>query len=367
MDIVSGFPVERLYLIPPSDLRDAHQLGSTTVRLLYQNLQRFSEATTTGTQFQALAITKSALSDIELVEVERISEDDYLAQTSLKPVFVQEMDKYMKVCHIRSREPIIVVLMGFLTSYYSFLELYGNISSNSLEMERLEVGFENYASLLARVCSIDLASSSDFFSKNSKQQLDSLVSDGEKHLDANIEPLSIWRKGHWIFFIFIQALIICLRRLIRLADSGRLDEAKSEFNTATQLMWASGAAMKLASSYSKEIYDEFIRPTMMLAHPKALVHATDLSGMMSWDHHYLVNVVWKKEFSSFLKRMPVELQCEYEKFVYAYQEGLSKGHISICSRFGGKTTKSLFSSRTMAVDSLRHIEQSRLRQIGHLK
>lgn len=364
MNVLIRFPVEKLYLIPPFDLHKAYQLESTATHLLRQNLQKLDEAIVTDKQTYSCALVESALDSVGLLEIEKLPET-YSMQTRLQPMFVQEMDNYMKVCHVKSNAPATIILVSLLTTFYDFLQLRQTFSSNSTEAERLRVGFESYSSLLKRICDIQLtATSAPSSVENLRLETNISSSKEEGCLDATVEPLQIWRKGHWMFFVFIQALIICFRRLVRLADANQIDEAKAEFNTAAKLMWASGAAMKLASSYKKEVYDSFVRPTMTLNHPNALVHNTSLSGMMSCDHDYLINVVWKKELSVFFKRMPEELQDEHEQFIVAYREGLSQGHISICDRFGGKASKSLLSSKTMAVDFLANLEGFRLDQIG---
>ncbi len=47
-----------------------------------------------------------------------------------------------------------------------------------------------------------------------------------------IEPLKIWKGFHSHFFVFTQGLIICFCRFESAIETGNLNEAQSELETA---------------------------------------------------------------------------------------------------------------------------------------
>ena len=166
----------------------------------------------------------------------------------------------------------------------------------------------------------------------------------------------IWKKCHWLFFINIQGLIICLRRFEQSIAANNLLEAQAELDTATCLMIASGAVMELAGSFSRQEYEDTIRPSMLPPNVKA----PDFSGMMSWEHASLVEI-WKRLSPTF-KTIPAVLAGQHERFIAAYFS-LASAHKSICEKFGGSERGSLRCDRGPAVPILDKIIHSRKRLI----
>lgn len=170
-----------------------------------------------------------------------------------------------------------------------------------------------------------------------------------------IEPLQIWKGFHWTFFINIQGLIICLRRFeihIALDD---LIQAKIELTTATEMMLASGAAMELAGSFSKQEYSQ-VRQTMTPPN----VQSTNFSGLMCWEHASLIQL-WKRLRPVFAT-LPVELQPQHHQFISAYFD-LMNAHRAVCEKFGGDDEGSLRFEKNKAIDTLDKFSQSRLQLI----
>ena len=99
-----------------------------------------------------------------------------------------------------------------------------------------------------------------------------------------LDTQEIWKGFHWSFFVNVQALIICLRRFESSLVLGDIAMAKTELETATDLMLASGASMQLAGSFSKQEYDSQIRPEMSPPY----VQSDNFSGLMSWEHATLM-------------------------------------------------------------------------------
>lgn len=173
---------------------------------------------------------------------------------------------------------------------------------------------------------------------------------------TDIEPLQIWKKSHWIFSVYIQSLIICLLRFENYIKVSNLAEAKIELETATNLILASAGAMRIAGNFSQQEYTQRVRPQMIPPHVKA----NDFSGIMHWDHAYLVNLL--KNLSPIFKDLPPELKLQQEKFIYAYQIVFAT-HKEVCQKFGGNESGSLRSQGYTAIDVLSKFEQNRLRLI----
>lgn len=173
-----------------------------------------------------------------------------------------------------------------------------------------------------------------------------------------INPLQVWQGFHWSFFINVQGLIISLLRFEKYMTSANITAAKTELNTATELMLSAAASMELAGGFSREEYDRYIRPSMMP--PK--VKSEDFSGLMFWDHAYLM-LVWKK-IQPIFKKMPQKLQLEHDEFIAAYMV-LSHSHKQVCSKFGGDNMTSLRGSKVTAIDTLNKFEQNRQRLISN--
>lgn len=171
---------------------------------------------------------------------------------------------------------------------------------------------------------------------------------------ANIKQ--IWEGFHWLFFVDVQGLIICLRRFENQLMAGNLKEAKVELETATKLMLASSAAMKLAGTFSRKEYEQQIRPTMM----PPQVRSDNFSGLMSWDHALLIKI-WKR-LAPVFQTLPVELHNQHDQFVDAYLT-LSNAHTAVCDHFGGSEKGSLRCSKSSAVSRLKDFEKGRLKML----
>lgn len=162
---------------------------------------------------------------------------------------------------------------------------------------------------------------------------------------TKVDPQQIWQGFHWLFLVDIQGLIICLHRFELNLIAGNLYQAQVELETATDLMLASGAAMELAGSFSRQEYENQVRPSMTPPHVKS----NDFSGLMSWDHASLMEI-WKRLRPAF-ETLPFALRPQHEQFVAAYIS-LSNAHKAVCEKFGGDETGSLRCDKTTAVSTL---------------
>lgn len=172
----------------------------------------------------------------------------------------------------------------------------------------------------------------------------------------HFEPLEIWKKLHWVFTVYIQCIIICLFRFEMNIEASNLDDAVIELKTATELIIASAKAMEVAGSLTKQQYEEQIRPMMIPPHVKS----DNFSGLMLWDHAYLISIL--KKMSLVFKTLPASLQSQQEEFISAYKV-LFTAHQAICQKFVGDEG-SLRNCKFIAVNILNKFEQNRLQLIS---
>jgi hypothetical protein len=172
-------------------------------------------------------------------------------------------------------------------------------------------------------------------------------------------PLAIWREFHWAFFINVQGLIICLGRFETHLQRGLLKAAEEELNAASVLLTASAASMELAAGFTREVYENTVRVTMM----PPTVRSENFSGLMSWEHGVLLNI-WRRLRPRFAD-LPEQLAPAHADFVRAYQH-LATSHTGVCARFVGEDAGSLRFGDRGAVATLRRFGRSRLGLIDPL-
>ncbi|MEM9302260.1 MAG: siderophore biosynthesis protein [Pseudomonadota bacterium] len=168
-------------------------------------------------------------------------------------------------------------------------------------------------------------------------------------------PLRVWKRLHWSFFVNTQGLTIALLRFERALEAGNEVAAREELRDAAVLMRAAGASMRLAGSFSAEDYQERVRPTMT---PPA-IGADNFSGLMSWDHARLIRL-WRRLRPVFAD-LPESLREAHDDFVAAYRV-LATSHHAVCSRFAGDGG-SLRNKDQSATKALRRLERRRLELI----
>lgn len=166
---------------------------------------------------------------------------------------------------------------------------------------------------------------------------------------------TIWQGFHWTFFIDVQGLVLSLARFGDALTRGCMDSARVELRSAATLLRASGAAMKLAGSFSPSEYNDEVRLSMM---PPG-VRSDNFSGLMSWDHARLMRL-WQ-ELSPRLGDLPAALDDDHEHFVQAFVAMIT-AHREVCRRFVGEDSGSLRSS-DCAVGILEKVLRSRLKLI----
>lgn len=158
-------------------------------------------------------------------------------------------------------------------------------------------------------------------------------------------PIAIWRRLHWAFFVNTQGLFIALSRFEIALSREHLKTAKIELLSAATLMRAAGASMQLAGSFSHEQYAQDVRPSMM---PPAMPN-DNFSGLMSWDHASLIQL-WRR-LSPLFADLPETLEDAHAEFVKSYKV-LAKSHAAVCAKFGGDTEGSIRYANKPAVGQL---------------
>jgi hypothetical protein len=280
--------------------------------------------------------------------------DDFATGTNLKRASVAELDDYMHVVRVDSDVPAAAWLRSMIEAQAGWLELVQKGNGDAVELRRVATGFQAMHLLTARALEGEVEALAPH---------PALLQPKDAVFEAH-ELLDIWRKGHWIFFVLTQALTIAFRRLVDVLQNGDTEAARVELSAATDLFWASGASMKLTGAFTNEQYHSDVRPTMTLGAETSLVKTTSLSGAMTWDHHYLVNRVWREELMPLLGSLPPSVKDLYPEFLRAYREGLSLGHRAVCAKFGGETMGSLVAPKHIATELLDNIETTRLAQLS---
>lgn len=347
-----------LYLLPPQDLLSSYQLSQPVAIELHQALTQFQQALSGEESLQVVTIM-AALNQLTSVEVNPLAE--FVTGTNLKCQQAQEFDRYMQIQHVHTKEPANLIVVSLLTAYLAFCEISQCLSFN-VNQYFVKYGFQSYVFLLQRIFNFEnkIDNKEEIYNNifYSHHNNSTQINTKNNHI---LSPLEIWKKGHWVFLIFSQGLILSLNRFVTAMSNDQLDLAKIELETAAELMYASGAAMKLTGNFTREKYETEIRPTMIIGNPQSLVQSENLSGLMMWDHDYLINVICKQKLLPIMKNLPSRIEAEHKKFLLAYKWGLSDGHKSICAEFGGGEQGSLIdvSESSNAINKLKNFEKSR--------
>ncbi|HIK09592.1 MAG TPA: hypothetical protein IGS52_04880 [Oscillatoriaceae cyanobacterium M33_DOE_052] len=170
------------------------------------------------------------------------------------------------------------------------------------------------------------------------------------------DSLFIWKRYHWLFFIFIQGNILCMLHLKKELRQDNILRVGTMLKSMSKLMLASGAAMLFAGASPSQEYQSEIRPTMM---PPS-VKSPEFSGIMSYDHSYIINL-WNKEKGLF-KLVPSVLSSAYEDFLDAHKF-MALAHKFVCHKYGRNQEGSLREKRVTALENLETINNSRRKLI----
>lgn len=155
-----------------------------------------------------------------------------------------------------------------------------------------------------------------------------------------------WLRGHQIFLVLTQAMLIVLADLDEnAAETARIDA----IDKLCALMQASSAAMWLTGDFPPEIYEHLIRPVMA---PPFMPDS--FSGLFSSDHKLLVSRLrgLRGVFEQGESRLTAARSALASSFAAVYDS-----HIAVCTRFVGADRKSLLMSEDANCDAIEQLEK----------
>lgn len=159
-----------------------------------------------------------------------------------------------------------------------------------------------------------------------------------RYVDSNApsqqsDPLTRWKIGHHVFFVFIQGLLIALYRFKQSAHKRKYSDAKAALSSASVITWGTSAALHYAADFKQESYNSIVRPSME-KHSKNF----SFSGIMSADHEIMVQLT--REIKPLIDGLPNSANRERIRFLRAY-EASCDSHRFVCEIFGGSESPSL--------------------------
>lgn len=306
-DKLSHISFSSLLLPWPEDMSSNYVLNDIYKLKLNQLMSVFNTAVDAQSKEQSAIKLSQAYSMLGSLETFWAS-PKYLTLTgSLKKWEVEDYDSYFDVKREQTHDsPAFLIIRSMLMAYKTFLQLR-DLSQN--------IGYED--------------------THNS---------------------LLIWKRYHWLFFIFIQGNILCMLHLKKEMRKDNMVQVGTMLKSMSKLMLASGASMLFAGQSRPEEYENEIRPSMMPPH----VNAPDFSGLMSYDHAFLMNL-WHKEKAIF-QLIPSFLKPVYEEFIDAHKF-LALAHKFVCSKYGGGQSGSLREHQVTALENLEKFNNSRRKLI----
>jgi hypothetical protein len=172
------------------------------------------------------------------------------------------------------------------------------------------------------------------------------------------DALRRWIRGHRIFMVLIQGLVIAVDELTDAVARAETDRAAEALDLAVSLMRASEAALRFAGDFTPEEYQDLVRPTLM---PPAA--PSGLSGLNWRDHEHLVKrLAASRELLAGVDPSLVPLRARFrEAYAAAYD-----AHRFVCARFVGEDVGSLLmtpKSKKSAVGVLTQYKRVRLQHI----
>ena len=165
-----------------------------------------------------------------------------------------------------------------------------------------------------------------------------------------------WIRGHWAFFVLIQAAVINLTRLKQSLARHDAVKARHLFEQTSTLMLGSAVAMRLAGDVNTDSYQKSVIPSMKAARPK-------FSGSDSSDHAELIRCY--QILTAPLTLLDTELTLAYLRFVAAVRTA-KEAHKFVCGDHGGNDRPSTGSggkTELSGVETLEKLGSHRLTMI----
>jgi hypothetical protein len=138
-----------------------------------------------------------------------------------------------------------------------------------------------------------------------------------------------WIRGHQLFAVLTQGLVLCFRGVKRAEEAGDLNEVAGFIDLAVSLLRGSAASLEFTGDFPGPDYCNVIRPTM-----KPPLVPDSFSGLLAADHRYFVQILrdMKPELESINQRD----KWQHQRLAQAVSE-VYDSHRHVCERFvGGK-------------------------------
>jgi hypothetical protein len=129
-----------------------------------------------------------------------------------------------------------------------------------------------------------------------------------------------WISGHRLFFLVIQASVMCLDDLRQDMDGVRRERDRKTLVNLARLMHLSAGAMRYTGDFSVETYRNLIRPSM----------PDSFSGLDNVDHASLMKCL------SAIRPGAEHLEREFPSEYASYKSSIRQAydaHIWVCERF----------------------------------
>jgi hypothetical protein len=169
------------------------------------------------------------------------------------------------------------------------------------------------------------------------------------------DALRRWTRGHYVFMVLVQGLVVVLNGFRRELESANLTGARAALGMATVLMWGAESALRFTGDFTFNAYEKSVRPTLMPP-----VAPPGMSGLRWRDHEHLVEVL--SSLRPVFLNLDPSLQQQRDEF-HAAMSHAYESHKFVCSSFvGTERTSLLMTERTekSAVEVLDHFKRVRL-------
>lgn len=149
-----------------------------------------------------------------------------------------------------------------------------------------------------------------------------------------------WLRGHQIFAVITQGLILVVQALASAARHGDAGRVEAQVLALAHLYRASAAAFRFTADFPRSHYEQLIRPSMSEPHAPA-----GFSGTLSPDHACLVRALMAAQpaFDAAARSCPAALAEAREALAAMYAD-----HKLVCARLAGLEQPSIRSAALTA-------------------
>lgn len=258
-------------------------------------------------------------------------------------------DEYCRIRRVEDPDTLYVFTASILKAYEELLEdaVSGGSSLTQKQWLALRAAFESLLHLVAG-------------SKSAAQIRAELEVVHIKQVDTLwCDPLNRWIRGHHVFLVLIQGLIVAINCFVTAQAEDSPEDAFSALELATLLMDGSSASLHYAGDFPTSDYDETVRPSMMPPNVPP-----GMSGILAVDHRHLIKLLQSQR--NLFRAIAPGLRQKYEEFVTAF--GCTyDAHKLVCAHFRGDERPSLLNGNAAesGVELLDDLKSVRLRSLGH--